>query len=66
MTRARERGQATLEYVLMLTLALSMAILVMKNLIRPAVARLNQVVVGAFNNALFQGDLHHLPFHRGK
>ncbi len=53
-----EEGQATTEYILMLSIAVMMAVMVMKKLIGPVYAKLAGAVSNSLQNKLFNTNLH--------
>jgi hypothetical protein len=53
-----ENGQATTEYILMVTTSIMAAVLVSRKLIGPYYERLNAMVVKSIENQLFNTDLH--------
>ncbi len=61
---ADEDAQATTEYVLILAVLVSLAILVVRDLIRPALARLTDSISKMINEQLFNSSdsMHHSPF----
>lgn len=55
---ADEDGQATAEYILMLSFAISMAVLVMQQLVAPAFQKLSNFLTTSITNQLIRSDLH--------
>ncbi len=64
MINTRERGQATLEYILMLLIAVSSFVIVSKNLIRPIYKKLSEKLNAQIDHTL-SGSLHSFPIGRG-
>lgn len=60
-----ERGQATAEYILILSVALALMAIVIKRLIKPAYEKLRTFLVARLETALFgKGDFHKFPVGR--
>lgn len=63
--RLQSRGQATVEYILMLLVALSAFLIVARTFVGPGMKKLGTVVETQLNRALFKpGNLH--QFRLGK
>lgn len=58
-----EEAQATTEYILMLSIVTSFAVLIIKNLIKPAMKKLTGAVSKQLNNLLLGADLHTFRVH---
>jgi uncharacterized protein (UPF0333 family) len=60
-----ESAQATLEYVLMLSIMVLLSVMVIQKLIRPGFERLSSAIETRFNDQLFrQGGFHQFPIRR--
>lgn len=61
---ADERAQATTEYVLILAVLVTLAILVVRDLIRPILARFTDSLSKAITDKMFKdgGTMHQSPF----
>ena len=59
-----ENAQATTEYVLILAVLVSLAILLVRDLIRPILARFTDSLSNAINEQMFKGgsSMHRSPF----
>jgi hypothetical protein len=53
-----EKGQATLEYVLLLSIAVSSFMIVLKQFLQPAFAKLSQSLTSLIEKQLLGADLH--------
>ncbi len=60
---AEESAQATTEYVLILAVLVSIALLLVRDLIRPILATFTDSISDAIENGMFNPDsMHRLPF----
>jgi Flp pilus assembly pilin Flp len=57
-------GQASIEYVLMLAIAVSLAVLVMRKLLKPLFGKLNEVLAKRMEGMLSSGNLHQIKLSR--
>jgi Flp pilus assembly pilin Flp len=56
--RKDEEGQASTEYVLMLSIVVSLTLFVVKNFIKPTFEKLSRVLSNTLQNQLFGANLH--------
>ncbi|MGK5088695.1 hypothetical protein WDW86_14145 [Bdellovibrionota bacterium FG-2] len=61
---ACDSGQATVEYIVMLAVAVSLIMVMINMFLKPVFLRLKDMVVGKFNSFFFAGDLHKFPIRR--
>lgn len=59
-----QSGQATIEYILMLSIMVFITVMVMKTLIVPTFDKLNKFVINGVENRLVKMDLHKFPVQR--
>lgn len=60
-----ERAQATTEYILMLSFAVMLVMMVITRLLRPGFARLTENLSNTFEKRLFRsGAMHQFPIRR--
>ncbi|OFZ20566.1 MAG: hypothetical protein A2X94_11115 [Bdellovibrionales bacterium GWB1_55_8] len=60
---ADESGQATTEYILMVALAVTLALMVIREFIKPVLERMTSSLVEKMERGFF-GNLHHFPLRR--
>lgn len=58
-----EQGQATTEYILMLAMAVSLCLFVIKKFIRPAFEKLSSTLDKIIQRKLFGANLHQFRIH---
>jgi hypothetical protein len=58
-----ENAQATTEYILMLSVAISIFLMVYAKLIKPFSKKFQASLAQQFNSLLFGADLHQFPIH---
>jgi len=59
-----EGGQATIEYLLILSIVATFLLMAVTKLIRPAFSKLNSYITNSIEKKFFGGDLHHFPVRR--
>lgn len=60
-----ENGQATIEYILILAVLVMIAILLVRDLIRPVLTRMNAVITEAMEKGMFKPEtMHRSPFRK--
>jgi Flp pilus assembly pilin Flp len=59
-----EKGQAAVECVLLLSIAMSFGVLIIRKFVKPVFAKLSQMLTQSFNTQLFGANLHYFRMKR--
>jgi hypothetical protein len=64
--RLGKRGQATVEYILILSIAVGFTLFVVNTLLKPKFLALQNRISGAIDGLLSSADLHHINLGSGQ